>query len=33
LQRLILDRIAAGGRWQRVRGYRLLADPAPPDAG
>ena len=33
LQRLILDRIAAGGRWQRVRGYRLLADPARPDAG
>ncbi len=24
LQRLVLDRIAAGGRWQRVRGYRPL---------
>ncbi len=24
LQRLVLDRLAAGGRWQRVRGYRAL---------
>lgn len=28
LQRLVIDRIVAGGRWRRMRGYRLLDTPA-----